>query len=615
MSCRNCAAIPQSDPVSACHSIFRILLPGVAVLAAGCSATVNKRILPDQPARRLTCLPFGTPSEGSRVLPPAESARALAKWAWRDPERLCRASELILRQAHSRPVAGSAEASGFALMAARLADRALEEWGVPANQWMENPATRRALDAYNASVALFAEIEAEAILAGQPLRVLTPEGAATVAFAFDFPERYFDRLLPARRIAVKGFRDAVRTDGLGAALVGIRNKRPEREQEMELFPSSGVAVALNGRIAFDTGKPVFRLADSRREDIARIHGSAIPLAADYTAALAFSFGGENDLLVGIRNLLNVTVGTKDAGIYLTEPFDPRRIPVLVIHGLSSSPIVWRNLANEAMRDPQIRRNYQFLYAYYATGAPIMYSAAEIKKDVTAIRRRCRGSSERGIRELDVIGYSMGGVIARILVTDIGDRLWNEISDVPFDQVDFDPRDIPSLREDLFWKPVPGIHQVVFICTPHRGTRMADASYARFASWLIRLPGDFVQFQQRAFGSLQAALKGKSDLPSRVTGLDGLSAKSPLFRALDGVPLEKGVKYYSIIGDRGRGDSPDSSDGIVGYWSSHLDGAESELILPTGHDAQASPQCEAEIFRILRRGLRDPLTKGASQPVR
>jgi hypothetical protein len=70
-----------------------------------------------------------------------------------------------------------------------------------------------------------------------------------------------------------------------------------------------------------------------------------------------------------------------------------------------------------------------------------------------------------------------------------------------------------------------------------------------------------------------------------------------------VPLANGARFYSIIGDRGRGNTPDSSDGIVGYWSSHLDGAESELIVPTGHDAQAYPGTEREILRILRDQIR------------
>lgn len=64
-----------------------------------------------------------------------------------------------------------------------------------------------------------------------------------------------------------------------------------------------------------------------------------------------------------------------------------------------------------------------------------------------------------------------------------------------------------------------------------------------------------------------------------TGINGLSPRSPLLPALDTLPIT--VPYYSINGDRGRGDTPNSSDGVVAYWSSHLAAAQSELILP-GH---------------------------------
>jgi hypothetical protein len=66
-----------------------------------------------------------------------------------------------------------------------------------------------------------------------------------------------------------------------------------------------------------------------------------------------------------------------------------------------------------------------------------------------------------------------------------------------------------------------------------------------------------------------------------------------------------VPYHSIIGDRGKGDTPDSSDGVVPYSSSHLDGAESELIVPTGHGAYESPLAIEEIRRILHKHLTGP----------
>jgi NAD(P)-dependent dehydrogenase (short-subunit alcohol dehydrogenase family) len=51
-----------------------------------------------------------------------------------------------------------------------------------------------------------------------------------------------------------------------------------------------------------------------------------------------------------------------------------------------------------------------------------------------------------------------------------------------------------------------------------------------------------------------------------------------------LPITSGVPYHSIMDDRGRGDTPNSSDGVVPYWSSYLDGAQSELIVNSDHDA-------------------------------
>jgi hypothetical protein len=69
--------------------------------------------------------------------------------------------------------------------------------------------------------------------------------------------------------------------------------------------------------------------------------------------------------------------------------------------------------------------------------------------------------------------------------------------------------------------------------------------------------------------------------------------------------------HSIIGDRGRGDTPNSSDGVVPYWSSHLAGAQSELIVPGPHGSLALPQTIADLKRILRLHLATLGSSGAS----
>lgn len=86
---------------------------------------------------------------------------------------------------------------------------------------------------------------------------------------------------------------------------------------------------------------------------------------------------------------------------------------------------------------------------------------------------------------------------------------------------------------------------------------------------------------------------------RANSVDSLSPKSRFVNAVNTIPITPDVPYNTIIGDRGRGDSPNSSDGVVPYWSSHMNGAETEHIVPSNHSAHQDPQAIAEVLRILK----------------
>jgi hypothetical protein len=84
-----------------------------------------------------------------------------------------------------------------------------------------------------------------------------------------------------------------------------------------------------------------------------------------------------------------------------------------------------------------------------------------------------------------------------------------------------------------------------------------------------------------------------------TSIDTLSPQNRFVRTLNKLPISDRIPYYSIMGDRGRGDTPNSSDGVVPYWSSHLDRAQSERIVPSGHPAHQNKQGMEEVDRILK----------------
>jgi hypothetical protein len=197
----------------------------------------------------------------------------------------------------------------------------------------------------------------------------------------------------------------------------------------------------------------------------------------------------------------------------------------------------------------------------------------------------------------LVGYSMGGVIAQILSTSSGNRFWDAIATVPFDQAPIDPEDRAELHKVLFWKPVPGLDRTIFIATPHRGTRFADSRLAGFGSRLVRLPADLLQFQVRVLSTLGDVLQGDFATAGVTNGINSLSPSAPLYRALESAPFAPGLKYDSIMGDRGKGGGINSTDGIVGYWSSHIGGAESEVIVPTNHEAHLHPNTIAQLPRI------------------
>ena len=131
-------------------------------------------------------------------------------------------------------------------------------------------------------------------------------------------------------------------------------------------------------------------------------------------------------------------------------------------------------------------------------------------------------------------------------------------------------------------------------TPHRGSQLAVGFVARVAIRLVHLPVALVNAVTNVVGEIVEG--SETERLNARTSIHALSPKSPYLLAMDKLPIE--APHHSIIGDRGRGDTPNSSDGIVPYWSSHLASAESELIVPGDHGSFKLPQSIAELRRIL-----------------
>jgi hypothetical protein len=136
---------------------------------------------------------------------------------------------------------------------------------------------------------------------------------------------------------------------------------------------------------------------------------------------------------------------------------------------------------------------------------------------------------------------------------------------------------------------------VFIATPHRGSRDANELLGRVVAGFVRRSGE-----QAERVSELLALNGDDAIAPEFRGrwlnsIGSLRVDNPILFALERLPIAPGVPYHSIIPQVG---GILETDGVVPYWSSHLEGASSEAIVPGTHFAQQSPKVTAELRRIL-----------------
>ena len=208
------------------------------------------------------------------------------------------------------------------------------------------------------------------------------------------------------------------------------------------------------------------------------------------------------------------------------------------------------------------------------------------------------------RDMVVVGHSMGGILARLLVSSSGNKLWDPLAakrDVGADQKN---KARERLHGYLFFEPLPSIKRAVFIAAPHRGTPFADNGLARFAAGLVTLPVKLIKGVIQPAVSLLAPEQMHRSAHS-FNGIANLSAHDPFIQAAAALPMASGVPFHSIIGN----DTPDvplesSSDGLVPYASAHLEGAASEKVIASGHSVQETPQGILELRRILHEHLHD-----------
>jgi pimeloyl-ACP methyl ester carboxylesterase len=364
-------------------------------------------------------------------------------------------------------------------------------------------------------------------------------------------------------------------------------------------PRAGICEPVTALVQADGRNPQLLFYRTRVDDKANVAGYGGPLAADFSAPLAYMLSRGQNRNMDIAALLRPDRFYNFTGLYQFERYDPAKIPVVFVHGLMSRPETWVPAVNELMADKEIRERYQFWFFLYPTGLPVWSSAAELRSELDRYRQTVDPSRrDRNFDRMVIAGHSMGGLISSLQIRTGGKALWKQFLETPPEQLSLSPELKQRIIRVMQFRPRPEVSRVVFFATPHRGSELAVNPVSEFFSRLIKLP---VSFLDKDRMTLRAALREeyRDMFVAPANSIVFLQANSPLLKSILALPMQPGVPYHSVIGDRGRGDAPDSSDGVVPYWSSRMDGARSEKVVPSGHGAHENPEGIAELGRILR----------------
>ena len=473
----------------------------------------------------------------------------------------------------------------------------------------------RATDIHNAAMArLLALAQKGPILGKSSARTdwratLAELGIATVGTTRLLAPERICSLQNACEYHVTGLSHHVRSAGLGVPCVALwppDRDRKARPPEDRFFPGDVVtpATAMLSVGAPGTGGPwhdrslTLNLLDPFGFEAVESGGKMWTLAADRTVALAVQVDRDRALqLAALTGVLSSNLGRFEEGLYLLRPYGRGKIPVVLVHGLLSSPLPWAETYNELANDPDLADHYQFWMFLYASGEPIPVAASHLRASLREAMAIFDPSGlDPALQQMVVVGHSQGWLLTKTLAQDSALAVWNAIVNVPYPVSRISPESQALLESAMIFRPEPHVRRLVFIATPHGGSPMADGPLALLGLALSRPQGNTARIGdelEAAYGpdSYNGGLRGET------FSLRNLSPSSRVIQALRRIPIDPSVPHHSIVLQLPHPTLHGRGDGVVPYESAQVSSASSEVLVPGFHVQLSKPGVIDELRRI------------------
>lgn len=404
---------------------------------------------------------------------------------------------------------------------------------------------------------------------------------------------------------VKNLRSRHITRGIGTPLIV---RRAETQHPLEGYYAEGLSYPVTAILRFDSpeqpGAARLEVYDGRESEGVSVAGNFLPLETDISTPLAWFLTDPRKSLLDTFAFLRADKAQKLEGLYMVQPYDPNRIPVLMVHGIWSSPVTWMEMFNDLQSDPLLREKYQFWFYLYPTGQPLTFAAAGLRERLKELRMKCdpQGQNPK-LDQMVVVGHSMGGLMSYLLTIDSKDNLWNALSRIPVSEFTTDHDTHREIQRVFFFESDESIDRIITIASPFNGSGYAN----RFTRWLsgslVSLPNTTSQLSELIYKRNNRSFWDRMFAPR--TSVDSLNKNSAILRLVGQTSLPQDVKHHNIVGvSSGKGLS-NLTDGVVTFRSAHRENVESEIHVKARHsDVHRHPDSVAEVRRILRQHLEE-----------
>ena len=490
-----------------------------------------------------------------------------------------------------------------------------------------DPQFRGACDLYNGALesALRIVCDEQGLVPGREYEIQTANGVWEIACVLRGGQWHADDFEHFKFVSdyeMKGLTNHYQSYGLGVPLIAVRRPHPGEPPHARYYPP-GLAVPMTAFIRSLPGtdqdgcdatarhRGVLELYDTLAVNDTPLGDLHVPLESDISTPMAF-FLNDPALdrlatagLLKPEMLLTMRPGQPDPimGLYMMQPYEHGKIPVLFVHGLWSSPITWMQMFNDLRSSPEIRDRYQFWFYLYPTAQPFWITAGHLREDLAQARKVVDPDhQEPALDQMVLVGHSMGGLLSRLQTIHSRDDFWNIISDRSFSLIEAEPEVRNQLEASFFFTPNPSIRRVITVATPHRGSEFSNDATQWLSSKIIDLPQMLKLGQDKLYADNKELIRDNRLLKIE-NSIASLDPDSPFFPVMLTAERAPWVQYHNIIGlvpERGiTGYFAAGSDGVVTQESAQMDDVTSEITVPATHATiHMHPRAILEIRRIL-----------------